>query len=152
VLHLSSRWLVRFGVHCAGGDVGVGVVRRPRRRRRMATPRKPTVPTADAVVPICAPLDDLFRRLPQRTAPGQYLIGLLLPRAHNKTLSVLAALVPDADRQRLHHFLHDAPWDADALNQRRLSLWQKHPTLGPHTTGVLIIDETGDRKRGRGIT
>ena len=75
----------------------------------------------------------------------------MLPREHNKTLVELARLVPGADRQSLHHFLHDAPWDAEALNARRLTLWQQHPSLGPHTNGVLIIDETGDRKRGHGI-
>lgn len=117
----------------------------------MATRRRPTTPTADAIDAFCAQFDDLFGRRAGRTALRHYLIGLLLPREHNKTLTVLAALVPDADRQRLHHFLHDAPWDADALNRRRLSLWQKQPTLGPHSNGVLIIDETGDRKRGRRI-
>ena len=63
---------------------------------------------------------------------------------------MLAALVPGAERQRLHHFLHDAPWDAQELNRRRLALWQAHRELGPHAGGALIIDETGDRKRGQG--
>lgn len=67
------------------------------------------------------------------------------------TLTVLAALVPGAERQRLHHFLHDAPWDAEALNRRRLQAWQANPALAPHAEGVLIVDETGDRKRGNNI-
>jgi SRSO17 transposase len=117
----------------------------------MPTPRKPTPPTAEAVDAFCARFDDLFGRLAERTALRQFLIGLLLPREHNKTLTVLAALVPGADRQRLHHFLHDAPWDQEALNRRRLEVWRAHPALGPHTNGVLIVDETGDRKRGHGI-
>ena len=37
------------------------------------------------------------------------------------------------------------------LNAQRLALWQAHPTLAPHAAGVLIIDETGDSKRGHGI-
>jgi hypothetical protein len=68
----------------------------------MATPRKPTAPTTEAVDAFCARFDDLFGRLAARTAPRHYLIGLLLPREHNETLTVLAALVPGADRQRLH--------------------------------------------------
>ena len=48
--------------------------------------------------------------------------------------------MPGAERQRLHHFLHDASWDGEALNRRRLDLWREHPTLGPHTNGVLIIN------------
>jgi SRSO17 transposase len=78
-------------------------------------------------------------------------IGLLMPREHNKALTVLASLVPGAERQALHHFLHDSPWDASALNKRRLALWQRRPDLAPHAEGVLIVDETGNRKRGRGI-
>jgi SRSO17 transposase len=117
----------------------------------MATSRKPTAPTAEAIDRFCGHFDDLFARLAERTALRHYLIGLLLPRERNKTLTELAALVPGADRQRLHHFLHDAPWDSAALNARRLELRQQHPGVGPHTNGVLIIDETGDRKRGRGI-
>jgi SRSO17 transposase len=117
----------------------------------MATSRKPTVPTAEAIDRFCGHFDDLFCRLAERTAVRHYLIGLLLPRERNKTLTELAALVPGVGRQRLHHFLHDAPWDPGALNACRLALWRAHRGLGPHTNGVLIIDETGDRKRGRGI-
>src|SRR5919108_1181114 len=117
----------------------------------MPTPRKPTVPTAEAIDSFCGHFDDLFCRLAERTALRQYLVGLLLPREHNKTLTVLASLVPGGERQRLHHFLHDAPWDDEALNRRRLARWQAHPALAPHAEGVLIVDETGDRKRGQGI-
>jgi hypothetical protein len=117
----------------------------------MATPRKPTPPTTTAIDAFCAQFDDLFCRRAERLALRHYLIGLLLPREHNKTLTVLATLVPGTTRQRLHHFLHDAPWDLAALNRRRLALWQAHPTLGPHAQGVLIVDETGDRKRGHRI-
>jgi SRSO17 transposase len=117
----------------------------------MPTPRKPTSPTTEAIDQFCARFDDLLPRYEERTALRQYLIGLLLPREHNKTLVELGAIVPGADRQRLHHFLHDAPWDADALNRRRLAQWQAHPYLGPHAQGVLIVDETGDPKRGSRI-
>jgi SRSO17 transposase len=117
----------------------------------MPTPRKPTVPTTAAIDQFCAQFDDLFARYEERTALRQYLIGLLLPREHNKTLVELAAIIPGARRQALHHFMHDAPWDAAALNWRRLQLWQAHPYLGPHAQGVLIVDETGDPKRGSRI-
>src|SRR5258707_10770399 len=117
----------------------------------MPTPRKPTSPTTEAIDPFCAHCDDMFARYEERTALRQYLIGLLLPREHNKTLVELGAIVPGADRQRLHHFLHDAPWEAEALHRRRLAQWQAHPHLGPHAHGVLIVDETGDPKRGQRI-
>jgi SRSO17 transposase len=117
----------------------------------MPTPRKPTAPTAEAIDQFCACFDALFPRREERQAFRHYLIGLLLPREHNKTLVELAALVPGAERQRLHHFMHDAPWDAEAVNSQRLKLWQAHPYLGPHPAGVLILDETGDPKRGHRI-
>jgi SRSO17 transposase len=117
----------------------------------MPTPRKPTSPTTEAIDQFCAHFDDLFVRYEERTALRHYLIGLLLPREHNKTIVELAAIVPGAHRQGLHHFVHDAPWDADALNRRRLAQWQAHPYLGPHAQGVLIVDETGDPKRGSRI-
>src|SRR5258706_5313222 len=75
----------------------------------MPTPRKPTSSTTEAIDQFCAHFDDLLPRYEERTALRQYLIGLLLPREHNKTLVELGAIVPGADRQRLHHFLHDAP-------------------------------------------
>jgi len=117
----------------------------------MATKRKPTLPTTEAIDQFCARFDDLFARVEERTALRHYLIGLLVPREHNKTVVELAAIVPGANRQALHHFMHDAPWDAEALNRRRLQRWQAHPYLGPHAGGVLIVDETGDPKRGQRI-
>src|SRR5262249_26653577 len=75
----------------------------------MRRPRKPTPPTTEAIDAFCASFDDLFARYEERRALRQYLIGLLLPREHNKTLVELAAIVPDTNRQALHHFLHDAP-------------------------------------------
>ena len=77
----------------------------------MATARKPTIPTTDAIDTFCAQFDDLFTRRAARQAFRHYLIGLLLPRERNKTMTVLASLVPGRDRQQLHHFLHDAPFD-----------------------------------------
>jgi SRSO17 transposase len=74
----------------------------------MPTPRKPTPPTTEAIDQFCAQFDDLFARYEERQALRQYLIGLLLPREHNKTLVELASIVPGARRQSLHHFLHDA--------------------------------------------
>jgi hypothetical protein len=117
----------------------------------MPTPRKPIPPTTEAIDQFCSAFDPLFGRSEEREAVRQYLIGLLLPREHNKTIVELAAIVPGARRQALHHFLHDAPWDSDALNQQRLVLWRAHPWLQPHGQGVLILDETGDPKRGSRI-
>ena len=54
----------------------------------MATLRKPTAPTAaEAIDRFCGDFDDLFARLAERTAVRHYLIGLLLPRERNQTLT-----------------------------------------------------------------
>ena len=57
----------------------------------MRRPRKPTPPTTEAIDQFCAAFDDLFGRYEERRALRQYLIGLLLPREHNKTLVELAS-------------------------------------------------------------
>lgn len=110
--------------------------------------------------PIPAPLeayatqfDDLFSRASQRAAFRQYLAGLLLPAERNKTLTALAHAEPvvGAQRpvvQRLQWFLSESTWEAEAITARRLDVLRADPITAPHAGGVLIIDETGDRKDG----
>jgi len=45
----------------------------------------------------------------------------------------------------LHHFLTESPWQIDAFRQHRLKLILQ--TLGEREI-VLVIDDTGDRKKG----
>jgi SRSO17 transposase len=97
----------------------------------MTTPRKPTIPTTDAIETFWAQFDALFTRRAARQAFRHYLLGLLLPRDHNKTMTLLASLVPGGNRQHLHPFLHHVPWDTAALHHRRLPLGQEHPPLLP---------------------
>lgn len=118
------------------------------------------VPTMPPFPPIPVPLesyaaqfDDLFTRPTQRQVFRQYLAGLLLPAERNKTLTALANTEPvvGAQRpsvQRLQWFLSESTWDAAALTRRRLDLLRADPGTAPHPGGVLIIDETGDRKDG----
>src|SRR5262252_431579 len=121
------RWLIKCGTECAtsGGErlcapLSAHLYQGAAGDAAMPTPRKPTPPTTAAIDQFCAHFDDLFARYEERRALRHYLIGLLLPREHNKSLVELAAIVPGADRQRLHHFVHDAPWDAEAVNRQRL--------------------------------
>ncbi len=97
--------------------------------------------------------DDLFSRASQRTAFRQYLVGLLLPTERNKTLTALANTEPVVGAQgpaaqRLQWFLSESTWDAGAVTARRLALLRADPGTAPHGGGVLIVDETGDRKDG----
>ncbi|WP_084713040.1 IS701 family transposase [Streptacidiphilus rugosus] len=84
---------------------------------------------------------------------GSYLAGLLLPRDRNKTLPCLAGAEPVAGAQhaavqRLQFFLSDSTWDLEKINTRRLELLLAGPATAPHPGGVLVIDDSGDRKAG----
>jgi hypothetical protein len=81
------------------------------------------------------------------------LQGLLLPRDRNKTLTGLAAAEPvvgaqHREVQRLQWFLSESTWDHQGLNERRVRLLCQDPATAPNDRGVLVIDDTGDRKDG----
>lgn len=110
-------------------------------------------PIPDPLEAYAAQFDDLFDRAQQRTAFRQYLAGLLLPTERTKTLTALANTEPVVGAQapaaqRLQWFLSESTWDAAAVTARRLELLRADPATAPHAGGVLVIDETGDRKDG----
>ena len=98
--------------------------------------------------------DNLFATLAQRRGLREYLQGLLLPKDRNKTLTALANTEPivgaqGASAQRLQFFLSESGWDAHSVNAHRLQLLREDSATKPRADGVLIIDETGDRKDGK---
>src|SRR2546425_6701862 len=100
-----------------------------------------------------ARFDDLFGSLAQRRGFREYLAGLLAPRDRNKTLTALAGAEPVTGAQhpavqRLQFFLSESRWDAERVNDRRLELLRADPATAPHAGGVLVIDDSGDRKDG----
>src|SRR5918911_803876 len=97
--------------------------------------------------------DNLFGVLAQRESFRAYLQGLLLPRDRNKTLTGPAGTEPvvgaqAARVQRLPFFLSESSWDAAVVNRRRLETLWTRDELRPHAEGVLIVDDSGDRKAG----
>jgi hypothetical protein len=89
----------------------------------------------------------------QRRGLREYLAGLLAPRERNKTLTCLAGAEPVTGSklpavQRLQFFLSESVWDPEAVNTRRLELLRADPAAAPHGGGVLVIDDSGDRKDG----
>jgi hypothetical protein len=50
--------------------------------------------------------------------------------------------------QRLQFFISESRWDPDQVNARRLELLLADPATAPHGGGVLVIDDSGDRKDG----
>jgi SRSO17 transposase len=117
------------------------------------TPRRACPPAPGPLEEFAQQFDDLWDTLAQRRGFRGYLQGLLLPRDRNKTLTGLAGTEPvvgaqAASVQALQFFLSEAAWDADALNRRRLELLLADPATRSHDDGVLIIDDSGDRKAG----
>src|SRR6266536_696386 len=104
----------------------------------------------------------MTRRLPCPAAPGPLegyaarcddLCHSLAPRGRNKTLTALAGAEPIVGAQhpavqRLQFFLSESRWDPEQVNARRLELLLSDPATAPHGGGVLVIDDSGDRKDG----
>jgi hypothetical protein len=100
-----------------------------------------------------ARFDDLFSHVAQRRGFRQYLTGLLAPRDRIKTLTCLAGAEPVTGAgqpavQRLQFFVSESCWDPDRVNARRLELLVGGSQTAPHPGGVLVIDDSGDRKDG----
>ncbi|MEU7864260.1 transposase [Nonomuraea sp. NPDC049141] len=78
---------------------------------------------------------------------------MLTPRDRNKTTTALAGVEPvvgskSAAAQRVQYFLSESCWDPDRVNARRLELLLAQGATAPHAGGVLVIDDSGDRKDG----
>jgi hypothetical protein len=113
----------------------------------------PCPPAPGPLEEYAARFDDLFTRVAQRRGFREYLAGLLAPRDRNKTLTALAGAEPVTGAQhrsvqRLQFFLSESRWDPEQVNARRLELLLADPATAPHSGGVLVIDDSGDRKDG----
>ena len=113
----------------------------------------PCPPAPGPLEGYAARFDDLFTRVAQRRGFREYLAGLLAPRDRNKTLTALAGAEPVTGAQhpavqRLQFFLSESRWDPERVNARRLELLLADPATAPHGGGVLVIDDSGDRKDG----
>jgi hypothetical protein len=117
------------------------------------TTRLPAPAAPGPLEDYAARFDDVFSALAQRRGFREYLTGLLAPRDRNKTLTGLAGAEPVVGAQhpavqRLQFFLSESVWDPEKINARRLALLRADPATAPHGRGVLVIDDSGDRKDG----
>ena len=115
--------------------------------------RLPVTPAPEPLEAYIEHFDPLFSRRNQRDAFRRYLEGLLLPAERNKTLTALANTEPVVGAQHrraqgLQWFLSESSWEPKAINGERLRLLRSDATSAPHGRGVLVIDESGDRKEG----
>jgi DDE superfamily endonuclease len=117
------------------------------------TKRIEITPSAEPLEAYAEHFDDLFGKSNQREEFRRYLEGLLLPTERHKTLTglvntepLVGAQLPRA--QKLQWFLSESTWDERKVQAQRLQLLLDDPSTAPHGHGVLVIDETGDRKAG----
>ena len=70
----------------------------------------------------------------------------IISNIKRKTLPAIAKVVGLDNEQSLHHFLTKSPWSAKELRKRRLENILK---VLQERSIILIIDETGDKKKGK---
>ncbi|MFD8550001.1 transposase [Streptomyces fradiae] len=99
----------------------------------------------------------VVRRLLHAYRPAKrfrtFLTGLLAPLNRNKTLTCLAGAEPvtEAGRpqvQRLQFFLSGSRCNAEKVNEVPLGLLLSDRHTAPPAHGVLVVDDSGDRKDG----
>jgi len=104
--------------------------------------------TPEATIPLvdqyCAYYQDLFPDV--RTYESFKLLHLgIISNIKRKSLPELEKVV-GISSQSLHHFLSQSPWSLSHLEQRRLN---KLLTILQGKEIILVVDETGDRKKGK---
>ena len=109
----------------------------------MVQPRAPQ-PTVTFIDEYCERYRSIFPEVRSFEA-FKYLHVGMLSDIKRKTLPALARLVGLDNEQPLHHFLSESPWDLTDLRYRRLALI--YQVLSGREI-ILIIDDTGDRKKG----
>lgn len=109
----------------------------------MSTPRSAR-PSIGFVDQYCTFYADLFPEVRSFEAFNLLHLGMI-SEIKRKTLPAIARAVGLDHPQNLHHFLSNSPWRAASIRQRRLE------TILNVLNGrslVLLIDETGDCKKG----
>jgi len=109
----------------------------------MVEPR-PAKATVQFIDEYCQWYQTLFPEVRSFEAFKQLHLGLI-SQLKRKTLPAIAEVAGLDNAQALHHFLTESPWQTSAFRQQRLRLILQ--TIGKREI-VLVIDDTGDRKKG----
>ena len=95
----------------------------------------------------CSKFDDLLRNKSQKREFRNY-IGGLLGESERKNVSQIARDSVEVTYHRLHHFITEAPWEAQQINERRLEVMNKCSQTKISRGFSLIVDDSGHRKSG----
>lgn len=111
----------------------------------MGTPPRDAAPTVGFIDDYCWIYRSLFDEVRQFECFKYLHLGMLseIPR---KSLPAIAKAVGLKDGQGLHHFLRDSDWQVEQIRETRL--WLTKLLIGDREI-ILIIDETGDKKKGK---
>lgn len=102
-------------------------------------------PTVSFIDKYCEGYKDLFTEV-RRYECLKYLHLGIISDIKKKTLPEIAKVVGLKSAQSLHHFLSQSPWEVSELRKQRLS---KILALLKENPLTVVIDETGDRKKGK---
>lgn len=111
----------------------------------MVTPAREATPTVAFIDHYCWMYRSLFNDVRHFECFKYLHLGMLseIPR---KSLPAIARAVGLKDGQGLHHFLKDSQWKVEQVRETRL--WLTKLLIGEREM-ILIIDETGDEKKGK---
>jgi SRSO17 transposase len=95
----------------------------------------------------CKRFDDVWTHQAQKREFRHY-IGGLLGESERKNLSQMADNAVGVTYHRLHHFLTEAPWESQEVNERRMRVMNQCSQTRISRGFTLIIDDSGHRKSG----
>src|SRR4028118_1545193 len=96
----------------------------------------------------CGRFDEVLNNQAQKKGFRHYLGGLL-GESERKNLTQMSNNVVGVVYHQLHHFLTEATWDAQKVNERRLQVMQQCSQTKVRRGFTLIIDDSGHRKSGK---
>ena len=102
-------------------------------------------PTVSFIDKYCNDYKDLFPEVRSYEC-FKYLHLGIISEIKRKSLHEMAKVVGLKSAQSLHHFLSQSPWEVSELRKQRLS---KILALLKENSLTVVIDETGDRKKGK---
>jgi SRSO17 transposase len=109
----------------------------------MTQPRA-AAPTISVIDQYCSHYQTIFSEVRSYEAFKRMVLGIITP-SQRKSLTTIGEIVGLKNSQSLHNFITESPWSYHQLRANRLKLtkeWLAQAAID------IIIDETGDRKKG----